>query len=58
MQKLPILRYAGGITDLYPTEAWQELMVDQVIETADDFFDTFFTYLWDDKDKLREDREK
>jgi glutathione S-transferase len=33
---MPINRYVGKLTDLYPTDAWQAALCDEVMEAVED----------------------
>lgn len=53
-----ILRYVGRLTDLYPSDPLDALRVDVFIDTMNDAYLAAFKYQGDDKDLLREAREK
>lgn len=58
VQSQAILRYVGKLGKLYPEDPWDALMVDQAIDTVQDFFLTLFTYMGDDKEKLKKARDQ
>lgn len=58
VQSQAILRYIGKLGKLYPEDAMDALMVDQVIDTVLDFFKSLFTYSGGDKELLKEARDK
>lgn len=58
VQTMALVRYIGRQSELYPTDAWEALMVDQVVETVTDFFSGIFSYKGDCKKQLRAMREK
>lgn len=57
VQTQAMLRYVGKVTGLYPSDAWDAMMVDQVCETVLEFFEKLFVYKGNDKDELRKARE-
>lgn len=54
-----ILRYIGRLVDLYPVDdPIQALRVDEVVDTLTDLFASVYSYMGDDKERLRTGREK
>lgn len=57
-QSHAILRYAGKLGNLYPTDPLEALRVDEVIDAIGDLTACMFRYKGKDKDALRADRDK
>lgn len=57
-QSMAMVRYFGKLSGLYPEDAWKALLVDQIVETVMDMQDAMFSFKGDDKDAMREAREK
>lgn len=57
-QSMALVRYFGKMSGLYPEDSWNALMVDQVVETVMDMQSSLFSFKGDDKDAMREAREK
>lgn len=53
-----LLRYAGKLTGLYPSDPLAALKVDELLDTLGDLSAACFRYRGKDKDRLREEREK
>ncbi|CDF35921.1 Glutathione S-transferase [Chondrus crispus] len=53
-----ILRYCGKLAGLYPSDPLEAAKVDEVGGVIDDVTHAMYRYRGDDKDKLREERDK
>lgn len=54
VQNEALLRFVGKLSGLYPADAWDALMVDQVSETVLEWTQTLFVYRGPDEDRLKE----
>lgn len=57
-QSHAILRYAGKLTDLYPSDPLEALFVDEVLATTVDAIEGLLSYKGRDEAKVKEVREK
>lgn len=57
-QSNAMLRYAGRLSGLYPKDALKAALADEVIDLTTDLMMCGYRYRGDDKDKLKEEREK
>lgn len=51
---MAILRYTGKLTGVYPSEAWEAFIADEVTETITDLYASAYSYYGPDKEKVRE----
>lgn len=57
-QSYGILLYCGKVGGLYPADPAEAIKVDEVLGVVEDLVQAVFRYRGDDKDKMREEREK
>ncbi|KAI0557788.1 Glutathione S-transferase [Gracilaria domingensis] len=57
-QSAAILRYAGKLGELYPTDALEALRVDEIVDTVEELALVAYAYKGDDKQRLEEQRNR